>query len=154
MTTASAYKLVRSSIVAFTEKYAPLYDPTRDPPLFPRIIGTGFVVHEDGIIATNAHVIRAIGRAPRPPSAPADEWPAYALLLKLMQEGMLKVPLDILGSEMTQSVDHGHVYYGPRAGPDLAFVHEKVRGLPAVSIDSTTILEEGMDIATAGFPMG
>lgn len=45
-------------------------------------------------------------------------------------------------------------YYGPRRGPDIAFVHVKARGLPSLQLDAHTRIEEGMNICTAGFPMG
>lgn len=48
----------------------------------------------------------------------------------------------------------GPAYYGPRKGPDLAFVQVKARGLPSVQIDTRSVIDEGTEIATAGFPMG
>ena len=32
-------------------------------PEIPPIIGTGYVVHEDGVVATNEHVVKAYGSA-------------------------------------------------------------------------------------------
>ncbi len=150
----SAYKLVKQSIVAFTLKYVPIYDEKGTPPPFPPILGTGFVVHPDGILATNAHVVNAFSRVFRPADAPRDEWPVQAKLLKLTEEGMVEIPLQILGVAKIGQFKTGPVYYGPKEGPDLAFVKVKARGLPAVSIDSKTVIEEGYEIATAGFPMG
>ena len=42
----------------------------------------------------------------------------------------------------------------PPAGPDLAFVPVKARGLPAVALDGPEAIDEGTEVATAGFPMG
>jgi S1-C subfamily serine protease len=148
----SSYKLVRNSIVAFVAKYVTL--ESGGPPQFPPIIGTGFVVREDGVIATNAHVIQAFGSLPRPADAPKDEFPVYCLMLKLIDKGMVEIPLEILGTvglRLTQP--EGAAYYGPKTGPDLAFVHVKARGLPAVALDIDGI-DEGTEVATAGFPMG
>lgn len=150
----SAYKLVKGSVVAFVAKYVPLYDEKAEPPPFPPILGTGFVVREDGVIATNAHVVRAFKRIQIPPDTPKDEWPVCALMLKLTDQGMVEIPLEILGVAMIGNFKTGPAYYGPKQGPDLAFVHVKARGLPVVKIDSRSVIDEGTEIATAGFPMG
>src|ERR1035437_9512661 len=70
MSIVEAYKLVKPSIVAFVLKYIPVFDKGAPPPHFPVILGTVFVVREDGVIATNAHVVRAFQNAFRPPDAP------------------------------------------------------------------------------------
>jgi S1-C subfamily serine protease len=150
----SSYKLVKGSIVAFVAKYVPVYDEKAGPPPFPPILGTGFVVREDGIVATNAHVVQAFKQIPIPPDVPKEEWPVRALLLMLTEKGMVEIPLEVLGVLMIDKFSTGPAYYGPKKGPDLAFVHVKARGLPVVKIDSRSVIDEGTEIATAGFPMG
>jgi S1-C subfamily serine protease len=150
----SSYKLVKSSVVAFVAKYVPVFDEKSGPPPFPPILGTGFVVREDGVIATNAHVVRAFKSVPVPVDAPKDDWPVRALMFKLIDRGMAEIPLEILGVAMIGEFSTGPAYYGPKKGPDLAFVHVKARGLPPVQIDTGSVIDEGTEIATAGFPMG
>jgi S1-C subfamily serine protease len=149
----SSYKLIKNTIVAFVSKYAPVY-AEGVPPQFPPIIGTGFVVREDGVIATNAHVLRAFGSAFVPPGAPKDDWPVRCLMLSLIDEGMVEIPLEILGAAGVRRFSGGDAYYGPKAGPDLAFVHVKARGLPVATVSDERVIDEGTEVATAGFPMG
>ena len=150
----ASYRLVRESIVAFTLEYHAVKDESEPLPVFPHILGTGFAVRPDGIIATNAHIVDAIQKAPRPPDAPEDESPIHARLFHLTKAGMLEIPLEVLGVAGIEGFYSGDPYYGPKEGPDLGFVHVKAKGLSTVNLDSTTRLEEGVEVATAGFPMG
>ena len=148
------YKGVKGCIVAFVQKYIPVQKDSSQPPLFPPIIGTGFAIREDGLIVTNSHVAKAFNKVFRPPGISEDEWPVHAILFKLTPQGMIEISLDILGVLAISKYERGKHYYGPKEGPDLAIVHVKAKGLPIVEIDSDILIEEGMDVATAGFPMG
>jgi hypothetical protein len=134
--------------------------PDGSAPEIPPIFGTGYVVHEDGIIATNDHVVRAFQRYGKVFSQhlqesglDAQSWPVSAMLFHRIPEGVAQVPLEILGVATIKSFAPGDVYYGPPR-PDLALVHVRARGLPAARVDGDIELSEGTPVATAGFPMG
>lgn len=148
-----SYALVRRSIIAFTLKYIPIWEKDQPRPEFPPIIGTGFVISENGLICTNDHVARAFWRIHKPPDVPKEDWGVHAMLLKLTPEGMIEIPLEIAKVLLITKYVPAGVYYGGER-PDLAIVQVKTRGLLPVDIDFQMIPQEGTELATAGFPMG
>ena len=146
------YPRIRGSIVAFVPR---VFRGKNDgsAPDIPPIFGTGFVLHEDGIIATNNHVVDAFKKYVNPPGDDENSWPVCAMLFHQVDEGIAEIPLEVLGVGVIKTFEPGEVYYGPPK-PDLAKVHVKARGLPEVTVDGNTEIKEGMIVATAGFPMG
>ena len=55
---------IRRSIIAFAiaDKHAP-------PPYFPDVVGTGFVIDTNGIVATNRHVVETLEHLGNPETA-------------------------------------------------------------------------------------
>jgi len=143
------YRQMRHRLVAFVPRFSPDAAATRR---FPTILGTGFVVHEDGLIATNQHVIDLICRLPRPEGFKG--WPAMAMFFILTEKGMVNVSIEIMGIAGFSKFSPQQFYYGPPK-PDLGFVQVKARGLLPVKLrPHGTMYEEGEEVATAGFPMG
>lgn len=147
-----SYRVVKRSIVAFCPKYI-AGKTAGGPPLFPPIIGTGFIVAESGIVCTNDHVVRAFKKAFRPPGLPDADWGVYALMLYMTEAGQLEIPLEVIGVGVVGEFKAGPAYYGPPK-PDVAFVHVRARGLPALEISNEDHVVEGTELATAGYPMG
>jgi len=120
-------------------------------PGFPRIIGTGFIVDERGIVLTNQHVIQAIEKEPAsarfvmvfPTPKAVDRGTVGGVILR-----------KILAVNTISSFESSGPFFG-EAKPDFAFVQIDMQGLPMLDIlgDSNT-LEMGLEVATLGFPKG
>ena len=156
-------RAVRPAVVAFIPRVVPQGPSGRPPELFP-IVGTGFVI-DDGLVITNAHVIDALLKLPRPADWPTDKWPFTPVLFHHIDkdnypnapsEGYAQIPLEVLGIFKVGDIQLGSpgFYYGPRQ-PDFNLVHVKAKGLPKVALfGDTSVLREGTEVATLGFPMG
>jgi S1-C subfamily serine protease len=79
MELATTFEVLRPSIVALASRVT--ITQLGAKPVFPFIVGTGFVVDESGLVVTNRHVAEALRRLPRNPktgesSAMAVVWAA------------------------------------------------------------------------------
>jgi len=147
------YENVRKTIVAFTCKRYPKRSSNDLSPSFPTIIGTGFIVDPNGLIATNDHVVQYFSEIPKPPGCSEKDLGVEASFLYRIDEGLSRVSLQIIGVSRIEEFHPGEVYYGP-SKPDVAFVLVKARGLPSVTLVNEPKIKDGERVATAGFPMG
>ena len=146
---------IRPTIVAFASRVVVTAPGGR--PQFPEIIGTGFIVDSRGIVVTNAHVIEALQELPKHPSRP--ESPALAILMTEVEHkdgthhlGTLFT--SILGYNLLESFISEGPFYGEKL-PDFGFVKLNARDVPFLPLaDEPGLLRAGVEIATAGFPLG
>ncbi len=148
-----SYKVIKQSIVAFVPKYIPVKSKDEPPPEFPPIFGTGFIVDENGLIATNEHVVKHVKKLFKPADVSENDWLFDTIFFKLTEKGLMQIHLEVMGVFGIHEFKPGGMYYS-KEKPDVAFVHVKAKGLPSVRIDDSTLLEEGLEVATAGWSMG
>lgn len=149
---ASYASKIKPCIVAFMPRWAP-YDPSR-PPALPTIIGTGFVVHRNGLVATNRHVLDALRHVPdeaRAHIAPGNS-PYLAGLFVPHGDGVQLVAANVTDGATIEAPREQLSDYHPEQ-PDLGFARIQLHGLQPVTL-STRPIEEGAELATAGFPFG
>jgi S1-C subfamily serine protease len=149
MSLAETYPRVRPAIVAFVAHREFALEGGAEP-LYPFIIGTGFVASEDGIVITNDHVIREFENVPRLEGLLASDRGVSAVLFHYTPTCVYHVPVPIIGTA-------GIIVDGKPAGrpqPDVGLVLLRARSLPTLALDPVTEIREGMELATAGFLMG
>src|SRR3989442_9580784 len=127
-TLSETYERIKLSIVAFVKTVNFVADRANEPmPLFPDIIGTGFVVDECGLVATNQHVVDAFKKVPRAEGVS----PVVAVLMVPATGHMRILPVEIPRQMEITTFNPGENYSGP-AKPDIALVKIAVRGLRGV----------------------
>lgn len=154
-TLADTFDMIRPSVVAFASKM--VNTPAGGRPLFPEIIGTGFVVDSDGIVVTNRHVVDALQHLPPHPLTGARAEVAIVWGQPEAVGDGVALPLlfvDIKAYSAITSFSTTGPFYGEDL-PDLGFVQLKVRGIPALLLATEpNVLRQGLEVATAGFPLG
>jgi hypothetical protein len=131
--------------------------PAGSLPLSPVIFATGFVVDSCGIIATNRHVIEAIPTMPIDPRTGKPAVAAIYFQYGKTDEGkdyVRWVTIPIKYHTILDSFQSEGQWYGQKV-PDIGFAQLMLQGLPALKLATEDFyVRIGMDVATAGFPMG
>jgi trypsin-like peptidase len=147
MSLSETYARIRSGIVAFVPKHHEQFKPGSLP--FEFIFGTGFIVG-DSMLATNAHIVDAFEKYRDANGKTAIS----ALLFIKVPQGMLSVSVTVKNASKVNAVHGGEFYYGPE-GADVGLVVVDCVGLKKYGMMlNNEIVEEGVEIATAGFPSG
>jgi hypothetical protein len=151
------YEAVVPSIVALIARMVMRVPGEQREPLMPTILGTGFLVNDTGLVATNRHVAEAM-QATTPHPITGD--PGYgAVMFDMSKEPdgahcMRWMLLDVASVGMMYQFSSNSDWYG-EAIPDIAFVQLEIRGTPFLKLAKDDFyIRPGMPIATAGFPMG
>jgi hypothetical protein len=148
MSFVQAYKTVSNCIVAIAAKFSFVQDD------FPEIIGTGFLISSQGIICTCRHVVDALDNLPRPKGyvgIPAQILVYHEVTVK-GKRFLAWAPLEILATGHATLIGNPAKYKGPNP-PDVSFIMLPLTDTPSIAVSQTDI-EEGEDVAFAGFPMG
>lgn len=155
MTLPDTYEEIKPSIVAFLSTGLKNSD---DPAVrFPNLLGTGFIVDSRGIVATNAHVIKALEALPRDPSTGKRIGRAV-----LLQDGVSEtrgfvrmIPAEIRSVATIKVFIPDEFWFGEEGGPDIGFVQINLSGLPEASLCEESVpFRPGISVATAGYPLG
>jgi serine protease Do len=148
----NGYKIIKPSIVAIA-------DPRLNNPAmsFPRIIGTGFFLREDGIVVTNNHVLEQIEKSLHDAKTKNIAEVATVITFFKYEDrggGLAVLPLEIGDMfKVRQQLKSTSNYYGPE-NPDIGIINlKKVKSCPAIKL-SEIIPHEGALMGIAGFPMG
>jgi len=146
-----AFSTIRRSIVALA-----IASKRPSTPSFPSIIGTGFVIDTQGIVATNRHVVLKLEELVTPETS---DNVALALTFSEVQreEGahvLTVLPVSLKRWDKLTTFTSSDDFYGEQI-PDMAFAQIGVTGLPAASLATEPgSWSVGTAIATAGFPLG
>ncbi len=151
----SIFTAVRPSIVALGSRFARANPDAA--PIFPDILGTGFVVDSRGLIVTNRHVAQALLDLPRHPET--GQSAAMAVLFDDVRQvegqdvlglSMLDIKHYMLLTEFTWTAE----YYGDPL-PDIALLQLNAQNLPALElVTEPGSWEVGAQITTLGYAMG
>jgi hypothetical protein len=145
------FSSIRRSIVAFA-----IVSKRASTPSFPSIIGSGFVIDTQGIVATNRHVVLELEKLGDPETS---DNVALALTFSEVQreEGahsLTVLPVSLRRWDKLTTFTSSEDFYGEQI-PDIAFAQIGVTGLPAASlVTQAGSWAVGTAIATAGFPLG
>lgn len=159
MTLVETYRAVAPSVVAFISRSARSEEGR--VPIAPTILGTGFLVHEDGIAATNRHVAEALDGLPPDPSTGGAGYGAmlfdYGPGLETEDDAkssLRMMVIESVGHSSLEAVSLSPAWYG-EPSPDIAFVQLRIKGLSSLRFANDEFyVQPGTPIATAGFPLG
>jgi len=152
MSLTDLYESAGPCIVGFMSRM--VQAPIGQPPPFPTIIGTGFLVTADGVAATNRHVVEALWKLPKIPGTEERVGGAFIFMVSDDKLGGQILNLKIRDVAALKGFSSGNDWYGQDV-PDVGFVQLEITGMPFLELAIEDYsLKPGMEIATMGYPLG
>ena len=146
------YESAGPCIVGFISKM--VQAPTGYPPPFPDIIGTGFLVTADGVVATNRHVVDALWKLPIIPGTNEPSGAGFIFMVSEDKLGGQILNLKIRDVAVLQGFSPEIDWYGQDV-PDVGFVQLQITGVPFLELATEDFaIRPGMEISTMGYPLG
>jgi S1-C subfamily serine protease len=143
---------VNPAIVCFANRLIPAL-PGGGKPAFPEILGTGFLIDSNGMVATNRHVIAAFKQAAR--RADTDEFSIAAIGFYPDNQGSWQMLVhELFDWYAIGKFESSGEWFGDE-NPDIGFVQLNVTEMPYLSLATEDYaIRVGMNVATVGYPMG
>ena len=125
------------------------------PDYQPKILGTGFMISEDGHVLTNAHVTMSL-------MTPLQYWPTLQLSPRscviayqfMPGKGMaeIKASIKLVMAVTGKNVVPGGIIYG--GPPDLSVIKTSFTKTPCLKMTQKDLPPEGSEVYFCGFPLG
>jgi hypothetical protein len=148
MTLTELYENACPCVVAFISKLLPL--PAGQQPIFPEIFGTGYLINDSGLVATNRHVVEVFDQVGRHPQTGEFVGAALLFLVEADKHGCQMLNIGVKSWGAINSFISSTEWYGQTV-PDIGFVQLEVRDTPYLELaDGDFYLRPGMEIATIG----
>ena len=116
---------ISSKIVAI----CPMYNKIKKggkPPIVPPIIGTGFIIDEDGLVVTCKHVVESVLKLPKPENKNNNEIPIRVFrFVRVISNGKILIQSNVfkvLNIIDISNFSHKEENY-PKEKPDICFLH-------------------------------
>ena len=146
------YDVVGPCVIGFISKTQVL--PAGQQPVFPEIFGTGFLVNDSGLVATNRHVVGVFDQVGRHPQTGEFAGAALMFMVEADKHGCQMLTIGVKSWGAINSFTSSTEWYGQTV-PDIGFVQLEVRETPFLELaDEDFYLRPGMEIATIGYPLG
>lgn len=146
------YDVIRPTIVAICQTFES-GEEHDDPPEYPHIIGTGFIVDERGLILTNLHIANLIEKLPRPAGGEEPRSKVFVMISTHSGDAYYQVSADTVCTAVLDGfVPHPSSL--DKEPPDLALLQIDCTGLPVAKLTQEVKIREGRRIATSGYTMG